>query len=153
MAQPDLADLLPSSENEKMVTVIAQLGSVRADLKRAEDDYIGKLIDGALYRRIKDQTEAELARPEHERVKLTSGAAVAGVTGSMSPAAAFDEADLATRRSVISDLCDVYLYPYPLRQEGVWRRNRQDRPEVLSGWPAKVDGAIASEELGVGLLG
>lgn len=119
LAQPDLADLLPSSENEKVVAVIAQLDSVRADLKRAEDDYIGKLIDGGLYRRIKDQAEVELARLEHERVKLTSGAAVAGVTGSTSPVAAFDEADLATRRSVISDLCDVYLYPHPRGKKGI----------------------------------
>ena len=65
-----------------------------------------------------DAAKTEIARLEKERLELTAGSAAADVLGAGSPAEAFANADLATRRAVIDELVDVYVKRWPRGKKG-----------------------------------
>lgn len=119
LGMPDLANLLPATTNPRIQEIAASVEQQRAEIARAQDDYMAKLIDGALYRRIKDQADAEILRLETERLGLITSTNALPVVAAKSPVDAWDEADLATRRSVLQDLCKVYLHPQQRGQKGL----------------------------------
>jgi site-specific DNA recombinase len=119
LARADLKDLLPKSEDAAVQAIVAAADRQRADIERARDDYQAHLIDGVMYRRIKDQADTEIARLDNERARLTSGAAASGVMAARDPTAAFETADLASRRAVIAELCEVHLFPHPRGKKGI----------------------------------
>lgn len=119
LALPDLKDLLPRSEDKAVQVLVARTDGLRADIERARDDYMARRIDGVLYQRIKDQADADIADLDAERGRLTSSAASAGVLAARDPAVAFDDADLASRRAVIEELCEVHLFPHPRGRKGI----------------------------------
>lgn len=119
LGRSDLANLLPAKTNPRVEEIAASIDQQRAEIARAQDDYMAKLIDGALYRRIKDQADAEIERLEVERRGLLTSANAMPVLAAKSPVEAWDEADLTTRRAVLQDLGKVYLHPQQRGQKGL----------------------------------
>lgn len=117
---PDLEQLLAGGAEDPRVEEISRsIEKLSADVQRAGDDYAARKIDGDLYRRIADQSNAQIEELEKQRLALATGTTALPVMASKSPVEAFDEADLATRRAVISELCDVILYPQLRGQKGL----------------------------------
>ncbi|WP_113700633.1 recombinase family protein [Nonomuraea lactucae] len=113
LARPDLADLLPVQDEHRAGELREAVKKQRDRIARARADYTAELIDGSLYKEIKDGADQEIQRLEAERLMLTAGDASAAVLRAESPVNAFDNADLAETRAVIDTLCTVRLYPAP----------------------------------------
>ena len=118
LEEADLRDLLVGADDPRVAVIAQPVESQQARIARADDDYAAENIDGPLYRRIVDAAKAEIARLEKERLELTAGSAAADVLGAGSPAEAFANADLATRRAVIDELVDVYVKRWPRGKKG-----------------------------------
>ncbi|MFZ2427732.1 MAG: recombinase family protein [Propioniciclava sp.] len=116
--EADLRDLLVGADDPRVAVIAQAVESQQARIARADDDYAAENIDGPLYRRIVDAAKTEIARLEKERLELTAGSAAADVLGAGSPAEAFANADLATRRAVIDELVDVYVKRWPRGKKG-----------------------------------
>ncbi|WP_436839028.1 recombinase family protein [Nocardia salmonicida] len=113
LAQPDLADLLVSTDNQQATELADQVTAHRDRIKRARADYKAELIDGDLYSEIRDEAETEIARLESERMVITAGPTASAILLAPSPLASFDTADLAAQRAIIELLCDVRLASAP----------------------------------------
>ncbi|MBF6132808.1 recombinase family protein [Nocardia otitidiscaviarum] len=113
LAQPDLAQLLTDTDDDRTAE-LAQAEQVQRDrIDRARADYKAELIDGDLYKEIREEAEAEAARLEAERLTITAGTTASAILSAPSPVDAFDMADLAAKRAVIDLLCEVWLWPSP----------------------------------------
>lgn len=119
LGAPDLAALLTAEDDPRMEQIAAAIAELNADIERARDDYAARNIDGTLYRRISDRVSAEIQGLQKQRLELATGATALPVMAAKSPVQAFDEADLATRRAVISELCDVILHPQMRGRKGL----------------------------------
>src|SRR5699024_948632 len=117
LALPDLHDLLPGADEPRLKEIKSEIGVHRARIARAERDYDSDdedvRISARVLNRITDDREAKIRTLEAERAKRSSGAAMGRVFGATEPGRAFDEGDLATRRSTIEFLCEVERHPHP----------------------------------------
>lgn len=117
LALPDLQDLLPNAEQPRLRELKNEISAHRARIARAERDYDSDdddvRISARVLNRITEEREAKIRVLEEERAKLSSGAAMSLVLGSSNPVQAFDDGDLATRRSTIDALCVVRLHSHP----------------------------------------
>ncbi|MDE9364124.1 recombinase family protein [Luteipulveratus sp. YIM 133132] len=117
LALPDLQDLLPRADEPRLREIKKEIDAHRARIARAERDYDSDdedvRISARVLNRITDEREAKIRALEEERAKLSSSQAVSGVIDSTDPVQAFDDGDLATRRSTIDALCVVRLHPHP----------------------------------------
>lgn len=113
LARPDLAQLLPATNDPRLAEIKTQIGKSRAKIRRAQRDYDAEVIEGHDLKRIRDHEQTVISALESERARITSTTAARRVLTGDDPAAAFDAADLATTRSVIEALCSVRLYPHP----------------------------------------
>lgn len=122
LALPDLHDLLPGADEPRLKEIKSEIGVHRARIARAERDYDSDdedvRISARVLNRITDDREAKIRTLEAERAKLSSGAAMGRVFGAKDPVQAFDDGDLATRRSTIEVLCEVELHPHPRGKKG-----------------------------------
>jgi site-specific DNA recombinase len=80
-------------------------------LRRAESDYQAELIDGPLYKSTRDAARRALREAEDGLAGLTRTSASSSVLTAADPVAAYDDADLMTRRAVIDALAIVWLLP------------------------------------------
>lgn len=117
LALPDLRDLLPSEDDDRLQEIKQEISTHRARIARAERDYDSdndnEQITARMLNKITADREAKIAALEAERLTLSSGSALGPVLGAEDPRAAFDRADLGLRRSVIDVLCEVRLLPHP----------------------------------------
>ena len=122
LALPDLNDLLPGADEPRLKEIKAEIGVHRARIARAERDYDSDdedvRISARVLNRITDDRETKIRALEAERAKLSSGSTMSAVFGAKDPAQAFDDGDLATRRSTIEVLCEVQLHPHPRGKKG-----------------------------------
>ncbi|MGY4100520.1 recombinase family protein [Nocardia sp. R16R-3T] len=117
LARTDLADLLVQPDDDRVEALVAQEKIQRARIERARSDYKAELIDGDLFKEIREEASAEATRLEAERLSLTAGTAAADILRAESPVDAFDAADLAAKRAVIDLLCEVHLWPAPVGRQ------------------------------------
>jgi site-specific DNA recombinase len=113
LSRRDLVDLLPSRDEPRLEAIKVELGAHRARISRAQRDYDAEVIEGKDLKRVRDREEMAIAVLDAERVRLSASASAGAVLGSTEPAAAFEAADLAAKRSVIDALCDVVLHSHP----------------------------------------
>ncbi|MGQ0482807.1 MAG: recombinase family protein [Pseudonocardia sp.] len=113
LSRPDVADLLPVVNQGRANELRDAVERERGRIARARADYRGELIDGALYKDITSEAEAEIARLDLERLAMSVGSAASPVLAADDPVAEFDAADLATVRAVIDCLLTVRLHPAP----------------------------------------
>lgn len=117
LALPDLRDLLPSEDDDRLQEIKQEISAHRARIARAERDYDSdnedERITARMLNKITTDREAKIAALDAERLTLSSGSALGPVLGAEDPCAAFDRADLGLRRSVIDVLCEVRLQPHP----------------------------------------
>ncbi len=122
LALPDLHGLLPGADEPRLAEIKGEIGVHRARIARAERDYDSDdedvRISARVLNRITDDREAKIQALESERAKLSSGTAMSRVFGAKDPVQAFDDGDLATRRSTIEVLCEVRLHPHPRGKKG-----------------------------------
>ena len=72
----------------------------------------------AIAARRRDKAEAAITALDAERSRLSAGTGLNTVLDSTDPVAAFDGADLGTRRSVIRALCTVHVHAHPRGRKG-----------------------------------
>ena len=113
LARADLADLLVKEDEEQIASFNEQLQTHRDRIERAKVDYKRELIDGALYFEIRREAEEQIGQLDAQRVAMTTGVAASSILLAPSPVDAFQQADLASRRSIIDLLCEVRLLPSP----------------------------------------
>lgn len=110
---PDLQDLLPHADEPRLREIKDEINEHRAKIRRAQRDYDDELIEGLDLKRVRDRVNAAIDTLEVERLRLSLGRNAHGVVSSKDPVAAFDNGDLATRRSTIEVLCEVRLHHHP----------------------------------------
>ena len=113
LGAPDLLDLLPSAEGPRLNELKEQINGHRAKILRAQRDYDNELIEGFDLKRIRDRENAAIDTLEVERLRVSLGSSYNTVLGRRDPVAAFDDGDLASRRTSINILCEVHLFPHP----------------------------------------
>ncbi|WP_426936450.1 recombinase family protein [Brevibacterium sp. LE-L] len=117
LARPDLHDLLPGQDEPRIKEIKEEIGVHRARIARAERDYDSdnddERISSRMLNKITTDRETKIAALESERLSLSSASVLNSVLSAEKPRDAFDEADLALRRSVIDVLCKVKLFPHP----------------------------------------
>lgn len=117
LALPDLHDLLPSEDDDRIQEIKQEISTHLARITRAERDYNSDDEDGRITARmlnkITAEREAKIATLETERLTLPSGSALDPVLSTEDPREAFDRTDLGLRRSVIDILRKVRLQPHP----------------------------------------
>lgn len=113
LARPDLRNLIPSRDEPRMRAIAAEIEQHRGRITRAQADYDEEIIEARDLKRVRAKAEATITLLEAERVTLAAGASTSPVLGAEDLMAAFDNADLATRRAVIDALCEVHLGPHP----------------------------------------
>lgn len=109
LGQPDLADLLVSSQTDT-TEYLAEIDKQKRRLRRAEDDYLAEVIDGHLYKRTRDEATAALRDAERLLATATGSSTVSAAIGAPDPLEAFKTADLATRRAVVHFFLTVRLH-------------------------------------------
>lgn len=113
LARPDLADLIPSQDEPRLLAIQAQVKTHEARIKRAQHDYDELVIEGFDLKRIRERETTAIAALEAERRSLTAATDLGGVLDAPDPVVAFDAADLMIKRRVIDFLCEVRLHPAP----------------------------------------
>lgn len=113
LARPDLADLIPSQDEPRLLAIQAQVKTHEARIKRAQHDYDELVIEGFDLKRIRERENTAIAALEAERRSLTVTTDLGGVLDAPDPVVAFDAADLMIKRRVIDFLCEVRLHPAP----------------------------------------
>lgn len=109
LRRPDLADALTGDVDT--APLLAEVEKQKRRLRRAEDDYRNELIDGALYKAIRNEARVALRKAEDALSAATSAAPASSVLAASDPAAAFPVADLRARREVVDVLMTVHLHP------------------------------------------
>ena len=108
LRRPDLADVLAGAGVDT-APYLAEIERQKRLLRRAEDDYRDELLDGAMYKRTRDEARAALRVAEDTLANLTASSAAVAVVGAPDPAVAYTDADLTTRRAVLNLLMTVRL--------------------------------------------
>jgi site-specific DNA recombinase len=118
LARPDLANLLPSTDEPRLQAIKEELIQHRAKIMRTQRNYDDELVEARDLKRVRDHEEAAIAVLEAERMRLGASTIAGGILGAEDPALAFTHADLGTQRSVIEALCEVRLLPHPRGVKG-----------------------------------
>lgn len=113
LARPDLRDLLTASSDDDVAALTAIVEEERRRLAAIEHDYDEGLIDGRRYAEASGKARVRLDTAQARRTALTAGSAASGVLGSADPVAAFENATLGARRTVIAALMSVRLHSAP----------------------------------------
>lgn len=114
LSDPDLADLLPTTDAGAVRTLTEELNALRGRLDSIESDYDEGMIDGRRYRTATDKVRAEMTAVQSRLGALTANAGPAGaIVRSADPVAAFDAAPLMLRRAVVELFLQVRLHPAP----------------------------------------
>lgn len=132
LAMPDLKDLLFQPDNEPDDTQ-ERLEEARRKLNRAREDYEAELIDGAMYKTIRDKQTAVIESIERERIATYTDAATESVLTAPDPVAAFDKLDPGRMSKVIQFLCTVTLKPH---QRGYRQTPESLAKDVIIEWNA-----------------
>ncbi|AGP31195.1 DNA recombinase [Corynebacterium terpenotabidum Y-11] len=103
----------PHADEPRLREIKDKINEHRAKIRRAQRDYDDELIEGLDLKRVRDRVNAAIDTLEVERLRLSLGRNAHGVVSSKDPVAAFDNGDLATRRSTIEVLCEVRLHHHP----------------------------------------
>src|SRR5699024_8141862 len=85
---------------------------------RSRCEYAGAILDGRDLKRIRDKAQAAIAARDAERPRLSTGTRLHTVLEARERAAASENADLGTQRSVIRALCTVHIHPPPQGRKG-----------------------------------
>ncbi|MFT4189118.1 MAG: recombinase family protein [Aeromicrobium sp.] len=111
LGREDLRELLPrpDADEPRMRAIEEELTRQRGKVARAQQDYDDELIEAIDLKRVREATRGVIAGLERERLRLTAGSATSSVIDVDDPVAAYNGADLATRRAVIDVLCRVTL--------------------------------------------
>lgn len=110
LRQPDVLETVPGSEGPRFTEIIGEIDIQHARIARAERDYDEELIEAADLKRIRDQSKQKIDTLETEKLTLAHGATTVPLLSTDDPATTFLEADLDTRRAVITALCTVTLH-------------------------------------------
>ena len=133
LAKRDLAGLLAVPAGTEGRKAAAEIKTLRARLKKTEQDYDDDLIDGNRYKEKKAKLTAELDQAEAARARLMAGSEVAGVLTAPDPVAAFNGAPLGTQRAVVGFMVSVRLDRAPRGHHFSPASVRIDRKTKLSG--------------------
>jgi hypothetical protein len=114
---PDLADLLPVADEPRVAEITRQIKEHQGRIVRAKREWDAEDITGREYRELRESREALIAQLEAERARLVPSSTTSSLLTVKDPVAAFDDADLATRRGVIELLYEVRLRPQPRGQK------------------------------------
>jgi DNA invertase Pin-like site-specific DNA recombinase len=117
LAMPDLADLLPVADEPRVAEITRQIKEHQGRIVRAKREWDAEDITGREYRELRESREALIAQLEAERARLVPSSTTSSLLTVKDPVAAFDDADLATRRGVIELLYEVRLRPQPRGQK------------------------------------
>ncbi len=112
LARPDFRELVclrEENDTSKIHELETEIARQRDRIKRAEGDYARDLIRAEDLKRARDVAETAIREAEARVRALSNAPALPSVVRQISPAEAFREADIETKRSVISVLCDIYL--------------------------------------------
>ncbi|MGN8903998.1 recombinase family protein [Collinsella sp. HCP28S3_F2] len=124
LAREDLRDLLAKGENPRLGEISAELSKARGEIERARHDYKARLIDGPLFKEIKDEQDAIISRLEAERLSLLPDNPATGIIEAEDPVAAFDAiTDPGQIAEVINFFCTVTLMPH--------EQGKRTTPETL----------------------
>ncbi|MDN8595607.1 recombinase family protein [Corynebacterium sp. P4_F2] len=109
LGRDDLADLLPTVDDDEVNAIDDELAELRAKLARVQADYDEELIEARDLKRARNRYEPQIEKLETRRARLAGASALLDTTGYASPVDAFDNAELAVQRRVINSLCQVRL--------------------------------------------
>ena len=109
LGRDDLADLLPTVDDDEVNAIDDELAELRAKLARVQADYDEELIEARDLKRARNRYEPQIEKLETRRARLAGASALLDTTGYASPVDAFDNAELAVQRRVINTLCQVRL--------------------------------------------
>lgn len=118
LARPDLSGVVATPDNPRLRGISDEITMHRGRIARAQSDYDAEIIEGRDLKRIRDKAEAAIAALDAERSRLSAGTGLSTVLDATDPVAAFDDADLGTRRSVIRALCTVHVHAHPRGRKG-----------------------------------
>ena len=118
LARPDLKNIVPTPDHPRLRAISDEITMHRGRIARAQADYDDEIIEGRDLKRIRDKAEVSIAALDAERSRLSTGTGPHSVLDADDPVAAFDDADLATKRSVIRALCTVHIHPHPRGRKG-----------------------------------
>lgn len=119
LARPDLADLLPAAHTGEAKRLTQEAKRLRARLAQIDEDYDAGYIDGQRYAVAMEKVRAELEPVEAARIRLTTAGSASAVLLASNPVAAFDDAPLMIKRSVIDALCVVRIGTAPRGRKGL----------------------------------
>jgi site-specific DNA recombinase len=111
LSRPDLADLLPTEQDDATKARRAEVADLRARLAQTERDYDDDLIDARRYAVKMEKLRASLATAEAAVSRSTGARAGLSVLAAADPVAAFEAAPLMLQRGVIDLLYRVELLP------------------------------------------
>ena len=109
LGRDNLADLLPTVDDDEVNAIDDELAELRAKLARVQADYDEELIEARDLKRARNRYEPQIEKLETRRARLAGASALLDTTGYASPVDAFDNAELAVQRRVINTLCQVRL--------------------------------------------
>jgi DNA invertase Pin-like site-specific DNA recombinase len=110
LGRPDLAGVLIRRDVDAE-PYLAEIDRQKRLIRRAEDDYRAELIEAADLKATRDAARVALRQAEDGLAAVSRSTASSSVIGAADPAAAYDGADLATRRAVLDLLMTVRLLP------------------------------------------
>ena len=109
LGRDDLADLLPTANEDDVTVIDEELSDLRAKLARVQADYDEELIEARDLKRARNRYQPRVEELEAQRARMSGASALLDTTGYTSPVDAFNNAELAVQRRVINTLCQVRL--------------------------------------------
>src|SRR5690606_37808111 len=106
LSRPDVAGLLAEHDVDT-APLLAEIDRQKRLIRRAEADYKAELIEAADLKATRDEARTALRTAEDALATATRGSTPSSVLGSPDPVAAYSEADLTARRSVLDLLVTV----------------------------------------------
>lgn len=149
--RPDIKSAVRVRPNEKKAPdTREEEARQQRRIERAERDYADELIEAVDLKRIRDEAREIIRKLKDERESAESSHAAvpANITDAPSPAEAFRNAPLATRRAVLDYLCTVTIMPRTNPMGGATDGkpgNRFDPSRVVFAWKT---GAVPPENSG-----
>lgn len=132
LSDPELVETmlkhLTSTKSDEAKELGKEAKRLRDRIKTIETDYDAGLIDGHRYAVATEKATAELAPIEARRAELVAGNGAAKILTAPDPVAAFDDAPLMIRRSLIDSLLVVRIAKAP-------RGSRTFNPETVKVKP------------------
>ena len=113
LGRGDFASLLPHENTERMDEIDAELREIEGELARIRDDYAAHLIDGELYRQIRETEVGKRDKLLAEKESIGTDPTGGVLTGD-DPVAAFDALldDPVRLHDVVDYLVDVTIEPF-----------------------------------------